>query len=329
MTATLRTRALVDVQVLDIPQVTTTAALPMWRGLLHGLVGPAEVGKSFLACHAVLDVARTRPVLVLDGEMSAGTWRRRLEQLGAERAELARVHYAEMAGNSADVALVRATVADVAACLVVWDSALSLITRTARSENDNAEVGRVFDRLREIVRDGPAGLVVDHTSLTAASLVSRGASAKFAALDVSYGVRLVDGSVPGPVENWASTVSVEKDRHGVHPRRVDRDVTFIPLGDGMLGVDIIQGATASHRLSAPDAVTVAAARIAALQPPPKSGNDAFQRIGGTRAVALAAFKRYSEGGTGGTGPIGPYRRTTSTEPVRTAVPPAALWAVKP
>jgi hypothetical protein len=225
--------------------------------------------------------------------MSAPAWRRKLTQLGADQQALIRVHYAELADTSAAVEIMRNTVRAFAIRLIVWDSALSLISRTARSENDDAEVGRVFDRLRVIIRDGPAGLIVDHSALSAVSPVSRGASAKFAALDVSYGMRLDDGSIPGPIDNWTSIISVEKDRHSLLGERRDRVATFIPLRDWNLTLDVAEIGSSTHRLSAEHPITAAIAKIAALDPPPVSGNDAFKRLGGKRKIILAAYKEWS------------------------------------
>jgi hypothetical protein len=189
----------------------------------------------------VLDVAtQGRHVLVLDGETSATIWRHRLVALGADHGQLARVHYAEMSDEAADVDRVRGTVADLGAALVAWASALSLIARTARSENDNADVARVYDRVRAIVRNGPAGLVVDHTAASASTSTSRGAAAKFNALDLSFGVRLPDGSTPGPLSDWSAIITVEKDRHGLLPKRNDREALFNPLGSGRLVLDIAE-----------------------------------------------------------------------------------------
>jgi hypothetical protein len=227
----LSTVTLNEVTTPDVPQLTSRNALPLYRGHLAAIVGPGESGKSWIGCHATLDVAeQDRAVLVLDGEMSAPAWRYRLVALGAADQHLTKVHYAEMSAESADIDLIRATVADLGITLIVWDSALSLISRIARSENDNAEVSRVYDRLRAIVRDGPAGLIVDHVAAGSASMISRGATAKFNALDLAYGVKLPEGSIPGPISDWTTTVTVEKDRHGLLANRDDREALFHPLG---------------------------------------------------------------------------------------------------
>jgi hypothetical protein len=292
--------ALSTVTTPTVERVTSSKALPLYLGMLVGLVGPSETGKSTLGAHAVLDVAASgQAVLVCDGEMSAPTWRRKLLELGATDDDLTRVFYAEMSTDSADVDLVRSAVTIRQIRLIVWDSALSLISRTAKSENDNAEVGRVFDRLRGIVRDGPAGLMIDHSSKDAANPVSRGASAKFAALDISYGIRLTDGCVPGPLATWSTIVSVEKDRHALLGNRADREVTYCPLGNGQLAIDVAELSGSSHRLSATNPVAIALASIAALDPPPVSANDAYKRTGGKRTTILAAHKLWcSQGGSG-------------------------------
>jgi hypothetical protein len=293
--ALLRTVALSRVVPVQAVRLTTDAALPIWRAQLHALVGEGESGKTWLAGHTAADVADAgHSVLVLDGEMSASSWLRRFIALGVSDDVLARVHYCEMTDTGANVPLVKATVAQLGAQLVVWDSALSLISRTVQSENDNAGVSRVYDQLREIVRDGPAGLIVDHTARGSGSLVSRGATAKFNSLDISYGVRLAEGAVPGMHADWSSTVSVEKDRHGLLPRRLDRTAQFTPLGAGNLALEVWESGESTHRLSAGNPITVLVAHIAALSPPPKSGNEAHKLLGGRRAHVLAAFKLWSE-----------------------------------
>jgi hypothetical protein len=293
----LRIISLSEVTVPDVERVTSVKALPLFLGHLHGLVGASEIGKSTIAAHAALDVAEAGfNVLVVDGEMSAAAWRRKLTELGASDAAIGRVYYAEMSEAAAGVDQVREATTARMLRLIVWDSALSLISRTCRSENDNAEVGRVFDRLRAIVRDGPAGLVVDHSALAATSPISRGASAKFAALDVSYGVRLTDGSIPGPIDEWSSLISVEKDRHSLLGERRDHEATFVPLGARMLAVDIAEIRGASHRLSPTNPVAELVKQIEQLDPPPKSGNDVAKRLKGHRRSTIqAAYKQWAQG----------------------------------
>jgi hypothetical protein len=291
----LETIRLDAVTTPDVPRLTSSKALPLFRGHLAAAVGPGESGKSWLAVHAVLDVAEQgRSSLVLDGEMSAAAWRFRLVALGAGDAQLARVSYADMSDSASDVDRVRATVADLGAALIVWDSALSLISRTARSENDNAEVSRVYDRLRDIVRGGPAGLIVDHTAASATTSVSRGATAKFNSLDLAYGVRLPEGSVPGPLSDWSAIVTVEKDRHGLLANRNDREALFHPLGRGGLVLEIAELVGASHRLSTVNPVVLMVDRIAGLDPPPKNSNDAYKRLGGRRQTVQQAFRQWHD-----------------------------------
>lgn len=291
----LATVALADVLPLAAERQTSSAALPLWRGMLHAIVGEGESGKTWLAVHAALDIATDGgTVLVLDGEMSAPSWRRRLEALGATTSQLAMIHYAEMSADSIDVPCIRDTWQQLGARIILWDSALSLISRVARSENDNAEISRVYDKLREIIRNGPGGVVVDHSARGSGTLVSRGATAKFNALDVSYGVRIADDSIPGQTTDWATTISVEKDRHGLLGERHDRTASFHPIGHGQLHIDIAEMTVATHRLAAGNPLTTAATRIAELNPPPTSGNDAHRRIGGNRSIALKAFTQWKD-----------------------------------
>jgi hypothetical protein len=294
----LATVTLADAVSPDVPQLTSAQTLPLWRGYLAVIVGPGESGMSWLAAHAALDVTRHgKDVLVLDGEMSGAAWRRRLLALGANDDELDRVHYAEMSDESASIERVTATIRYLEVALTVWDSALSLICRTARSENDNAEVARVYDRLRAIVHSGSAGLIVDHTAANASTSISRGATAKFNALDLAYGVRLAEGSIPGPLSDWSSIITVEKDRHGLLPSRDDREATFHPLGDTGHGLvlEVAEVVSASHRLSATNPVALAVSRIAGLDPPPKSANDAYKRLSGRRQTIQAAYRQWSGG----------------------------------
>jgi hypothetical protein len=146
--------------------------------------------------------------------------------------------------------------------------------------------------------------------------VSRGASAKFAALDVSFGVRLAEGSIPGPIDEWSSTVSVEKDRHGLLAERRDLAVTFVPLGTRMLALDLVEVHSASHRLSADNPVAAMVKQLEQLDPPPTSGNDAFRRLNGRRSVIQSAYKMWLDqdprSGTRGTTLKSGYRGTAST-----------------
>lgn len=290
----LHTRRLADVTPFHAERVTGPTALPLWSGLLHAVVGEGESGKTWLAAHAALDAAsRGVPVLVVDGEMAAGAWATRMRALGADDNALTAVHWTEMTQDAAATDRVRATWQQLGARIVVWDSALAMLSRTARSENDNAEVSRVYDRLRDIVRDGPAGLIVDHTARGATALISRGASAKFNALDISYGIRLADGSTPGTADAWTSVVSVEKDRHAVIGNRLDRHATFHPLAAGALVIDLAETATSSNRLTSDDSVKAAVTAIEALTPPPTSANDAAKRIAFRRQTVQAAYKIWS------------------------------------
>jgi hypothetical protein len=82
---------------------------------------------------------------------------------------------------------------------------------------------------------------------------------------------------PGPLDDWTATITIEKDRHGA------------------LTIDISQVSAASHRLNATDPVKAYVEKIATLNPPPITGNDAFKRLGEYRKTTLAAYKRWSRG----------------------------------
>ena len=236
-------------------------------------------------------------VMIVDGEMSGRAWRRRLAALNVESA-LDCIACTEMDEERATSPSAFAYAASEFVkggwpplALIVWDSSLSMPSRTARSENDNAEVIRVCDRLCQIVREtNAAGLIVDHVTRGSATLVSRGVTAKFNAVDIAYGARLADGSVPTTIEPWSTVISVEKDRHGLLGKRIDREASFFSLGNGSLQLDITEGDSATHRLSADSPVTAARSKIAELDPAPKSASEAAERIGGRRQTALTAYK---------------------------------------
>lgn len=290
----ISTVRLLDVPIVNgNPRVTSPKALPLWGAQLHALVGEGESAKSWLAAHAALDVANhNRPVLIFDGERSAATWRQRLEQLGAIEQQLELVRYAEITADSSNIDQVLTTCQTFNPAMIVWDSALSLLSRSCQSENDNSEVSRVYDRLRDIVRRShTAGLIVDHTSRAGTTLVSRGASAKFNALDVSYGMSLTAGT-PNRRTDWEATVSIEKDRHGQLGERHDMCALFHPLGSGRLAIDLSTTTRATNRLSGNSRVDHITRQLAALDPPPTSANDAFRRLRGNRPAVLAAYRAW-------------------------------------
>jgi len=292
----LKTVRLSDVQPREAKRITGPKTLPVFAGYLTALVGSGESGKSLLGAHIALDVAESGAVvLLIDGEMSAAEWRDRLADLNASAGALAKIHYNEMGSDAADTAILTATVAALGAQLIVWDSTLSLIARNAKSENDNAEVSRLLGRLRPLFRAGVAGLFIDHTAAGANGPGrARGATAKFNELDVALGVELTPGSIPSREREWSARITVEKDRHGLLPGRYDREATFIPIGlHGALAIDIAELNTVTNRFTRDTALAVVA-RIAALDPPPKSANEAFQRLGGHRGTTLDAFKRWKE-----------------------------------
>lgn len=337
MTGPLAVQRLGEIQPSEAVRVGSGGGVPLWRGMLHALVGEGESGKTWLAAHAAhVAASHGVGVLVIDGEMSGPSWKRRMTAIGDLGESLSLVAYAEMTDKASDPDAVVETCNRLAADgwpaieLIVWDSALSLLSRTARSENDNAEVSRVYDRLREIVRrTDAAGLIVDHVTRGSGTLISRGATAKFNALDVSYGIRLAEGITPSRETPWSSIISVEKDRHGLLAARTDREATFVPLGHGQLEVDVVILENSSHRLSGADPVSSMVTRIAQLAPAPTSANEAARRITGTRTTVLAAFKVWngSLNGSGGSSTYGANHRTTGSEPVRTAEPPSTLLPI--
>lgn len=264
--------------------------LPLYQRRTHGLVGKGESCKSLVLGHCALTVAaRGGHVILLDGEMSAGRWRERIEAMGARyRPEaLDRIAYLSMRDPDA-LGIIRAVAPAIT--LIGVDSLAKYLSRQVDNENNNVAVTKAIDPWIALAAKGPAIAFVDHASASAEVMVSRGATAKFNDLDVSYGFKLDAGTAPNRQFPWRVRVTVEKDRDGLIGHRLDRVITFTP-GIDDLGLAYSEPEGESHRLAV-DPLEAALQKIAALDPPPTSGNDAFRRIGGTRRVALDAFARW-------------------------------------
>jgi hypothetical protein len=272
-------------------------SLPLFLRRTHGLVGPGESGKSMLAAHAALTVAaRGGRVVILDGEMSAWRWRDRIETMGARsRPELLDlISYVRMGDEDW-----RLLILDYAphASLIVCDSLSRYLAQAGvQSENANTEVTRAMTYwTQKVAAAGPAVLLLDHTSKEASSMVSRGASAKFNDLDVSYGLQLDGGSIPGRNEPWQSRLTVEKDRDALIGDRLDRVVTFtstLTVDGYELEVRWAEPAGQSHRLRGVDREAAIHAKLDALNPPPLTPTEALNRLGGKRQTLWDAFKTW-------------------------------------
>ncbi|MBV9594756.1 MAG: AAA family ATPase [Actinobacteria bacterium] len=271
--------------------------------MLASIFGKGESGKTWAAIHTGLDVVRASgPVLYCDGQMSAGVLRRRVQALGATPAELAHFHYCELTGTASDPEAVDERVTELGVRLIVWDSALSLISQTAHSENDNAAVTVVYDKLRSIVGcRNVGGLIIDHIANGSIArlpgeLTARAASAKFNSMDLAYGAQLAPGSTPSPTGKWSTHIGVSKDRHGLLPSRHGYLATYLPMPNGNLQIDMdrITGPVAASDLDRTDELL---GQIRALDPAARSANEAVRRLPGyRRADVLAAYKLCRGGG---------------------------------
>jgi hypothetical protein len=286
-------------------RLTSDKALPIFTGVLHVVVGAGESCKSLLATVCALDaVRRGERILVIDSEMSAEVWRQRLTELGAKPDELDRFLYLPMGTPGAlNPGRVVGTCRAFGARIVAWDAALSVLSRAgAKSENDNVEVQKTYERvLLDAIRNDlgipVAGVLIDHTSAGGTTAKGRGATAKFNDIDMLYGVSLDEGEEPSLFEPWAFTVTVEKDRYALLDSRLDWHGEWRPLGKRRLAVELWRANVATNRLHRPSSNgRDFEAEIKALHPPPTSGNEAVTRLkaagrGGNRQKILEAFRR--------------------------------------
>lgn len=279
-------RSLADAEPVDIEPLNTYP--PMFRRRTHALVGHGEACKSLIAGHvAMTTAARGGYVVIYDGEMNADRWRERLENMGARPEHLARIAYVDMRDPEGWRLIEQAA---PLLRLVICDSLAKYLARRVQSENDNAAVTKALDPWRVIANHGPAVAFVDHAAAGADVMVSRGATAKFNDLDVSYGFKLDGGTAPNRLLPWRVRITVEKDRDGAIGHRNDLIATFTP-NDPELALSWDESTEQTHRLAS-DPIATAVDAIAKLDPPAKSANDAAARIGGTRSVALTAYKRW-------------------------------------
>jgi AAA domain len=278
--------------VVPQPVVPLGTDLPLFRGKAHALVGAGESCKSLIVGNITLAVAsRGGRVLVLDGEMDDASWKQRFEELGA-------VYRPDVLRNIFHLPITAETLRDARRIahrfdVAAIDSATPyLIALGVTNEIDNVQVTRALDHTKRLAAEGPAVAIIDHIASKSETTIPRGATAKFNTLDVCYGARL-DGGSPGREGPWNVRVTVEKDRFALVGHRRDTLVTFTPEEARLLGVRWRETQDQSHRLTTTPLDSVVAS-IAALDPPARSANDAFARLGGTRGTVLAAFKVWRE-----------------------------------
>lgn len=207
----------------------------LYEPAVHSLYGSGGTGKTWLALHAGLEHARTRPggVLVLDYENGAGRISARLDALGASPEEKARFHYLAGREFSRDDLrrLVREAVRRTIGFVIV-DSLAGALEEQGQSENAAEEVTRFMRKTPEAFwAEGMTVLVLDHPGKDG-TRGPRGSIAKLDRVHVAYALDTVtpfSDSNPG-----RAVVRVDKDRHGTRPvRSTAAIVNYTPTADGL------------------------------------------------------------------------------------------------
>lgn len=295
-----------------------------YEGQFSLVFGDPECGKTWLALCAIAQVLTDggRALFIDLDHNGAVSIITRLLNLGVPvetLGDLARFRYIEP-GDTAELFQVVQDCQEWRPDLVGIDSLGELLPMFRASSNNGDDFTAVHARIiKPLVRVGAAVVVIDHLAKGTESRQTgpTGSPAKRRAVGgVSLRVRAKEAFTPG--RGGTAYVLVNKDRHGglraasptgdreplaavftLHPESGD-ELTFSlrPARDG-------EQAPADH--AAPDLV----AKIAALDPPPKSANDAAARIGGQRQAVLAAYREWQQN-LGGTGSGGRYRNQGTT-----------------
>ncbi|MDH3026835.1 recombinase RecA [Gordonia alkanivorans] len=191
------------------------------------------------------------------------------------------------------------------------DSLGELLPMFRASSNSGDDFTSVHSRIiKPLVRTGACVVLIDHLAKGMESRQSgpTGSPAKRRAVGgVSLRVRAKDAFVPG--HGGTAYLMVNKDRHGglragspTGDREPLAGVFTLKAGVGDELAFTLRPAQQGEQAPADHAAPDLVEKIAALSPPPKSANDAANRIGGNRKAALAAFREWQESGTGsGTG----------------------------
>lgn len=284
---------------------------------VNALIGEPESGKTWVALAAAADTLLPRHdggrVLVIDIDHGgAASTRARLESLGVPRDILndpARFRYAapeepgEISGMAADAQIWQPH-------LVVVDSVGELVPMYGQKSND-ADGYTIVHRaaLTPFAVAGAAVLAIDHTAKNpiSAAYGAGGTMAKKRAIDgAMYRCSVVSPFAPGL--GGRAELTLLKDRHGkVRERRQVAGEREVLAAKFVLSVPAISPGNVQARFYAPDPGERASAkangsdvaelvtRIAELDPPPRSANDACTRLGGNRALLLDAYKMWRAG----------------------------------
>lgn len=274
-----------------------------YSGQVNLLFGDPESGKTFVALAAVaeaLGAGRTALVVDLDHNGPAATVSRLL-MLGAPTAALRdqrRFRYVE----PEDRHHVGAVVGDAAAwrpAVVVVDSIGELLPVFAASSNSPDDFTRVHTRvMKPLAMTGACVICIDHLAKNSDSRAqgATGTAAKRRAVGgSSLRVRVAEPFSPG--RGGVAHMLIHKDRHGGLRQRS-------PAGDhepvaGTFTMTVDEGGVTRWTIVAarigdrnPDALPTAAdvKAIEALDPPPRSVEDARTRLGWRKERATVAVR---------------------------------------
>ncbi|WP_435083379.1 AAA family ATPase [Gordonia hongkongensis] len=202
--------------------------------------------------------------------------------------------------------------------LIGLDSLGELLPMFKASSNSGDDFTTTHTRvIKPLVRTGACVVLIDHLAKGAESRASgpTGSPAKRRAVGgVSLRVKAKEAFVPG--RGGTAYVTVNKDRHGglrakspTGEREPLAAVFKLRPGPDDTLTWTLRAARDGERPPTDRAAPDLVAKIAQLDPPPKSANDAANRIGGNRQSALAAYGEWkSAGGSGSdTGTQNQYR----------------------
>lgn len=189
-----------------------------YRGKINGLIGESESGKTWVALHAVHQVAaRGERALILDFEDTAATTMQRLRAIGATDEALTRTAYA-----APDQALDALAAADLAesirdATLIVLDGVNAAMTLLALDLNSNTDATLFHTRLlKPLIAHGAALLTVDHVPKSTEQRGKGGIGAQAKRAMVSGCTIRVEVSEPfGRGRDGKLKLYIDKDRPGI------------------------------------------------------------------------------------------------------------------
>ncbi|MGV9796065.1 AAA family ATPase [Gordonia sp. NPDC003422] len=276
-----------------------------YRGQLNLLFSDPEHGKTWLLLCALAETLQDggRGLFVDMDHNGAASTAARLLQLGVTAdvlGDLDRFRYIEPDGP---LELIQVVIdcTTWTPDLIGLDSLGELLPMFKASSNSGDDFTVTHTRvIKPLVRTGACVVLIDHLAKGAESRASgpTGSPAKRRAVGgVSLRVKAKDAFVPG--QGGTAYVTINKDRHGglrakspVGEREPLAAVFRLRPGPGDTLTWSLRPAKDGEHAPADSASADLVAKIAALRPPPSSGNDAHRRIGGQRQSALDAYKAW-------------------------------------